>query len=210
MSIFFHEQHYRSPEVMAKLRSFPIVICGAGALGGNIAETLARSGCGHLSLIDRDRVEERNLSTQPYSRTDVGALKAKMLANSLYRAVGIEVKAQTKALTAENVAALLKNATLVVDAFDNSVSRQILKDYCTETEIPCLHAGLAGNYGEVIWNADYRVPSAANDDVCDYPLTRTLALLTTVVTCEVLIQFISNQEMSSFTVTLQDLKIQPF
>ena len=82
--------------------------------GGNIAETLARSGCGHLTLIDRDRVKERNLSTQPYSRTDVGALKAKMLANSLYRAVGIEVKAQTKALTADNVAALLKKTDLVV------------------------------------------------------------------------------------------------
>ena len=31
-------------------------------------------------------MEERNLSTQPYYRSDIGAFKAKILANALYRA----------------------------------------------------------------------------------------------------------------------------
>jgi molybdopterin/thiamine biosynthesis adenylyltransferase len=43
-----------------------VTVCGAGALGANITENLARSGAGSLVVIDRDRIEERNLSTQPY------------------------------------------------------------------------------------------------------------------------------------------------
>ncbi len=91
MSIFFHEQLHRTPELMTKLRNFPVTICGAGALGGNITESLARSGFGKLRVIDKDRIEERNLSTQPYYRSDVGAYKAKVLTNTLYRALGVTV-----------------------------------------------------------------------------------------------------------------------
>ena len=82
MSIFFHEQLYRSPENMAKIKEFSIAICGAGALGANITENLVRSGFSKIKVIDFDRIEERNLSTQPYYRSDVGAFKAKILANS--------------------------------------------------------------------------------------------------------------------------------
>ncbi|HEY9626933.1 MAG TPA: ThiF family adenylyltransferase [Coleofasciculaceae cyanobacterium] len=65
MSIFFHEQLYRTDAVMAKLKEFPVTICGAGALGANLAENLARAGFDKLKVIDCDRIEERNLSTQP-------------------------------------------------------------------------------------------------------------------------------------------------
>ena len=42
---------------MAKLKNYPVTICGAGALGANIAENLARSGFDKLTVIDRDRIE---------------------------------------------------------------------------------------------------------------------------------------------------------
>ena len=59
MSIFFHEQLYRTPDLMAQLKDFTVTVCGAGALGANITEDLARSGFGKLVVIDRDRIEER-------------------------------------------------------------------------------------------------------------------------------------------------------
>ncbi|MDX2232057.1 MAG: hypothetical protein NW220_20655 [Leptolyngbyaceae cyanobacterium bins.349] len=43
MSTFFHEQLYRTDAVMAKLKEFPVTICGAGALGANLTENLARA-----------------------------------------------------------------------------------------------------------------------------------------------------------------------
>ena len=37
---------------------------GCGALGTVIANTLARAGVGHLTIVDRDFVEESNLQRQ--------------------------------------------------------------------------------------------------------------------------------------------------
>jgi molybdopterin/thiamine biosynthesis adenylyltransferase len=195
---------------MRRLRDFAVTVCGAGALGANITESLARSGCARLKVIDRDRVEERNLSTQPYHRSDVGAFKAKILANTLYRAVGASVEARSEELTAANAGKLLAGSALVIDTFDNSIARQAVKDACAAASLPCLHAGLAGDYAEVIWNDLYRVPSAANDDVCDYPLARNLVTLTVAVTCEVAIAFAATGEQRSFTLTLGDFAIRPY
>ncbi|MBW4539452.1 MAG: ThiF family adenylyltransferase [Myxacorys chilensis ATA2-1-KO14] len=208
MSIFFHEQRYRTDAVMAKLRDYPVTLCGAGALGANLAENLTRVGFGKLKVIDRDRIEERNLSTQPYYRSDVGAFKAKILANNLYRAIGARVEAETKELTVVNAAQLLKEGGLIVDAFDNSISRRVVKDYADQTGISCLHAGLSADYAEVIWNDVYRVPSDVNDDVCDYPLARNLVMLTVAVACEAIISFIATSEQRNFTITLKDLSVQ--
>ena len=208
MRIFFHEQLYRTDTVMAKLKHYPVTICGAGALGANLAENLARSGFATLKVIDRDRIEERNLSTQPYYRSDVGAFKAKILANQLYRALGTAIAAETKELSTMNVAQLLKESQLVIDVFDNSKSRQALKDYADQTGVACLHTGLASDYAEIIWNQNYRVPSAINDDVCDYPLARNLVALTVAAVSEAIISFVVFNEQRNFTITLQDLTIQ--
>jgi molybdopterin-synthase adenylyltransferase len=208
MSIFFHEQLYRTDSVMTKLKEFPVTICGAGALGANLAKNLARAGFGKLKVIDRDRIEERNLSTQPYYRSDVGAFKAKILANNLYRAIGTKVEVETKELTAANAAQLLKESGLIVDVFDNSTSRQAVKEYGDRTQTPCLHAGLSADYAEVIWNEVYRVPSDVNDDVCDYPLARNLVMLTVSVACEAIVSFVVTGEQRHFTITLKDLSVQ--
>ncbi|MBD2093069.1 ThiF family adenylyltransferase [Microcoleus sp. FACHB-1515] len=209
MSIFFHEQLYRTDAVMAKLKDHSVTICGAGALGANLAENLARAGFGKLKVIDRDRIEERNLSTQPYYRSDVGAFKAKILANNLYRAIGTSIETETKELSVTNAVQLLKHSRLIVDVFDNSISRQVVKNYAERTGIPCLHAGLAADYAEVIWNEVYQVPSDANDDVCDYPLARNLVMLTVAVACEAIVSFLATEEQRSFTITLKDLAVQP-
>jgi molybdopterin/thiamine biosynthesis adenylyltransferase len=208
MSIFYHEQLYRSGEVMRRVREQFVTVCGAGALGANIVESLARTGFNRLRVIDRDRVEERNLSTQPFYRSDVGAQKAKILANSLYRAVGVRVEARAEELTDRNARKLL--AGLVVDAFDNSRSRALVKAACEEAKLACLHVGLAGAYAEVIWNDSYRVPSAAQDDICDYPLARNLVTLAASIACETLVRYVATRTQESFTITLEDFAVRRF
>src|SRR6516225_3907828 len=107
MSYYYHELLHRSSELMARVREMAVTVCGAGALGANTVESLARSGFGRLRVIDRDRIEERNLSTQPYYRSDIGAFKAKILANGLFRALGVTVDARAEELTAANAGKLL-------------------------------------------------------------------------------------------------------
>ena len=206
----YHERLYRGDRLMEQARDAPVTVCGAGALGANIVESLARQGFTTLKVIDRDRVQERNLSTQPYHVSDVGALKAKILANSVFRAVGVAVQGQTMELTPENAGRLLGGSALVLDVFDNSQSRRAVKEYCDGASLPCLHVGLAADYAEVIWNEAYRVPSVANDDVCDYPLARNLVMLAVAVACETVVEFLSKGARSSFTITLRDFSIRQY
>ncbi|HZP83164.1 MAG TPA: ThiF family adenylyltransferase [Chthonomonadaceae bacterium] len=206
----YHEQLYRSREIMARLKEFPVTVCGAGALGANLVENLARQGFARLKVIDRDRIEERNLSTQPYYRSDIGVFKAKILANSLYRALGVSVEACTDELTEANAAKLLQGSALVLDTFDNSRSRQAVKDCCATLDRPCLHIGLAGDYAEAIWNESYRVPSETQEDLCNYPLARNLVMLAVAVSCEIVVAFVARQERRSVTLTLGDFAVRPF
>jgi hypothetical protein len=46
--------------------------------------------------MDCDRIEECNLSTQPYYRSDIRAFKAKILANNLYLAIGVQIEPEIK------------------------------------------------------------------------------------------------------------------
>src|SRR5262245_66252520 len=104
MSFFLHEQIYRD---LGPVGERQVAICGAGAVGANLAETLARMGLRQLRVIDRDRVDAHNLSTQPWVQQDIGAPKARTLAAALYRAVGARVEPQQIELTPENAGRLL-------------------------------------------------------------------------------------------------------
>lgn len=206
---FHHEDLYRGASGVAKLAGVPLILCGAGALGSNLADTLARQGFQTLCVIDRDRVEDRNVSTQIYGQEDVGAWKVEVLRNHLFRAVGIEIDAVPKELSDRNVRKLFRGARLVIDTFDNSASRRLVRDSCDQAAITCLHAGLFADYGEVIWNDRYRVPNDVGEDVCDYPLARNLVLLTAAVAAEAVVRFVLEGLRENWSITLRDFAIRP-
>ncbi|MGI9174552.1 MAG: HesA/MoeB/ThiF family protein [Rhodothermales bacterium] len=205
-----HETRYRTASAMARLGEARVAVCGAGALGGNLAESLARSGIRRLTLIDHDRVEPHNLPTQPYTLDDIGASKADVLADALYRAVEADITPHTVTLDATNADALLRGHDLIIDGFDNHAARKAVAEWGIQTSADVLHTGLADGFAEVVWNEIYRVPSARQEDVCDYPLTRTLALLAANLACEVALRFLISDVRESFTLTLADLRICPF
>ena len=123
----------------------------------------------------------------------------------------IDPSSPYKELIPSNVKSLLKNSTVVIDAFDNTVSRQIVQDECRIRKIPCLHAGLFEDYGEVIWDQYYTVPKqVAEGDVCDYPLARNIVMMTVVVAAEEILDFCLSQKprMKNWSITLKDLKIK--
>ncbi len=206
---FHHEQLYRG-DGFAKLAAARVTLCGAGALGSHLADNLARQGFGPLRVIDRDRVEEHNVSTQLYGEAEVGAWKAEALRNRLFRATGAEIEAVTKELAERNARALLKGAGIVLDTFDNSASRRLVQEQCRALGLPCLHVGLFADYAEVIWDEHYRVPNdVVAGDVCDYPLARNLVLLAVAVASEALVRFVLDGARQNWTVTLADFAVRP-
>lgn len=207
---FHHESLYRGDELAAKLSAARLTICGVGAVGSNLADTLARQGVTRLRAIDHDRVEEHNVSTQLYGESDVGVWKVEALRNRLFRAVGIEIEAVRKELGESNARSLLKESDLLIDAFDNSHSRQLVQGHARALGVPCLHVGLHEDYAEVVWDEHYRVPRdvAATQAACDYPLARNLVILAVVVASEAIVRWLGTGQRTSSTATLGDLAVR--
>jgi molybdopterin/thiamine biosynthesis adenylyltransferase len=206
---FHHEMLRRGEGVMSNLARTKVTLCGVGAVGSNLAETLARQGATSLRAIDHDRVEEHNVSTQAYALSDVGVWKVEALRNRLFRATGAELEPVRKQLTAQNAKQLLAGADLVIDSFDNSASRTLVQQTVRSLGAPCLHVGLAADYFEVIWDDRYRVPSDVGGDVCDYPLARNLVTLAVAVASEVVVRYVTDGPVDGFAGTLGDFAVRP-
>ena len=59
---------------------FPIVVIGAGAIGSAAVVTLAKMGCGNMTIWDHDMLEEHNVSNQLCHLDAIGKPKAEALA----------------------------------------------------------------------------------------------------------------------------------
>jgi molybdopterin/thiamine biosynthesis adenylyltransferase len=210
MSKLLHEESYRGAAEVAKLAALRVVLCGAGALGSNLADNLTRQGFGKLRVIDKDRIEEHNVSTQLYGISEVGVWKVEALRNRIFRGAGVEIEAERKELTDRTAGALLKDADVIVDTFDNSASRKLVQEQARQMGKPCLHVGVNADYAEVIWDEEYRVPRDVGTDVCDYPLARNLVLLAVAIASETLVGFAAEGARRNWAVTLRDLKISRF
>ncbi len=208
MSLNLHESLYRGAGALETLGAARIVICGAGALGSQLADNLARHGAANLRVIDRDRVEEHNIGTQIFDRAEIGAGKAETVAARVFRATGAEIESFNKTLDEKTIAKLLRGADVVVDCLDNSAGRALLTEHCRAQSLDCLHLGVNTDYGEVKWNENYLVPQdMAGVGACDYPLARNLLLLVVAVGSESLLRWLWTSEKHDWSVTLGDLKI---
>jgi len=68
-----------------KLKDLTATVIGVGAIGRQVALQLASLGVPKLQLIDFDRVEESNVTTQGYDFEDVGQLKVDATAGAVKR-----------------------------------------------------------------------------------------------------------------------------
>jgi len=147
-----------------------IVFCGGGALGSH-ALLLARDLEHELAVIDFDRVETKNLASQWFVKQMVGKNKATALKMQLLNFYDVKLQDFTVKLTALNVEALLGGAGLVVECFDNAVSRRVVQDYVRAQQKPCVHAGLAANgeFGVVRWDTHFTIDEegAAGQATCE-------------------------------------------
>ena len=135
-----------------------LVVVGVGALGSHIV-LLGRNLPVRFTLVDFDRVEQKNLLSQFHTRMGLGKNKAKAVQQTMQGLFAIKVEAVPHKLGPDNVETLLGSADLVVDCLDNSASRTIIQDFVRANDIPCLHGGLAadGQFGRVIWDEHFQI-----------------------------------------------------
>jgi molybdopterin/thiamine biosynthesis adenylyltransferase len=118
-----------------------IVIVGLGALGTRVCKEIPAGT--ELLLIDFDTVSEENIGNQ-FPREVLGMSKVEACrilwqpeANVLRKHIDV------------TTAALLKDASLVIDCTDNMLTRYIINDYCTREGIPWVHTAMSDTMGTV-------------------------------------------------------------
>lgn len=137
------------PEMRARLASSTVAVVGCGGLGSNVAAMLLRSGVRTLTLIDFDLVEESNLNRQLFFRDQIGQPKTEALAATLLR---IDPEARltlhTRRVTADDIADLVGDADVIVEAVDRADTKAMLVNTLMEAlpDTPLVTAsGLAGS-----------------------------------------------------------------
>lgn len=136
-------------ENFSTLKNSTVAIFGVGGVGSFTVEALARSGVGHLILIDKDNVDETNINRQIHAMTStVGESKVALMKK---RILDINPAAQVDIiqkffLPAANVDDFfICNYDYVVDAIDTISAKIFLIEQCNERGIKIISCMGAGN-----------------------------------------------------------------
>lgn len=178
-----------------------ILIAGCGSLGSNIALMLARHGLPiEFTLLDFDRIEEKNIGNQVYTRRHIGLTKTAALSNILADVGATKVRiANTRLNTAHWGKQYVID--IAVDAFDNAQSRILLDSD------KVLHCGVALGYGEVKWNSVYVFPKDMPAEGCDVQAALTTTMITATMAVESILRFIKTGERLSTAFYLTPMQI---
>ena len=138
---------YGAP-ALARFRAAHVCVVGVGGVGSWVAEALARSAIGHITMIDLDNLAESNVNRQIHALTDtIGQAKVTALAeriaqiNPFCRVTQIE-----DFITPDNLDEMvgLRNYDYVIDAIDDVRAKTALIVYCRNNGIRLITIGGAG------------------------------------------------------------------
>lgn len=124
-----------------------VCIVGLGGVGGWAVEALARSGIGHLSLIDADHVAESNINRQIQALDNtLGQAKAQALKDRILNInPQCEVQCRELMLDETNLNELIQPETdWLLDCIDTFRIKAALIAHCRRRRLPLICLGGAG------------------------------------------------------------------
>lgn len=132
---------------LARLADARVAVIGIGGVGSWVAEALARSGVGHLTLVDLDDICVTNVNRQIHALDgQLGRPKTTAMAERL-RAIhpGCEVAEIHAFFTARTAAEILAPGfDAVADAIDTTVHKSLLLAECIRRGLTTVTCGGAG------------------------------------------------------------------
>ncbi len=141
-------------EGQRKLMSGRVLICGCGALGSVVADSLVRAGVGFVRVVDRDFVEIGNLHRQMlFDESDANEQLPKSFA-AAQRLREINSNVQIESVIADvnstNIRQFADDVDLLIDGTDNFETRYLLNDYAIACNKPWIFAGCVGTEGQTL------------------------------------------------------------
>jgi tRNA A37 threonylcarbamoyladenosine dehydratase len=136
---------------LARFRQCRVAVIGLGGVGSWAVEALARTGIGHLRLVDADDLCLSNTNRQlPALQGHYGRNKAEAMAErcrAINPAIGID--AVHAFLTPSNLEVMLAGHDLVIDACDSFRAKVEAIAWCRRRKQPLITVGSAGGRTDV-------------------------------------------------------------
>lgn len=124
-----------------------VCVLGIGGVGSWAAEALARSGIGHITLVDLDHVAESNINRQLPAMTDtLGMAKVQVMKDRILKInPNCRVDAIEDFLTIDNIDTVLNGEfDYIIDCIDGFRIKARLVAYCRRNRLPVITVGGAG------------------------------------------------------------------
>lgn len=136
------------PVVQQVIACLNVAVVGAGSVGSQVVEALARTGFGNITVIDFDPVEAHNLDriiNATIADADASRLKAEVAAEAAVRH-GTHPRPRVRYSTASAVEpdgiAVLKDCDLVFSCVDRPAGRQVLNQLAYAHLVPVIDGGV--------------------------------------------------------------------
>jgi tRNA A37 threonylcarbamoyladenosine dehydratase len=134
-------------DALDKLHRAHFAVIGIGGVGTWVAEALARSGIGEITLVDMDDICITNSNRQIHAmQSTIGQQKIDVMAGRL-RDINPELEIHTidNFLETDNLEEILtSNLDLVIDAIDAAYVKAAMINYCKRRKTPVVTVGSAG------------------------------------------------------------------
>ena len=135
-------------EGMEQLRGASVLVFGVGGVGSHCIEALARSGIGHLILVDNDTVSLTNINRQSIAlHSTVGHYKTKVMKEKI-RDIDPAIRVDTYEtfVLPDNVETVFREQPdYVIDAIDTVTAKLAVIEYAQERGIPVISSMGTGN-----------------------------------------------------------------
>jgi len=123
-------------DAVNKLQKSTVMVVGCGAVGSFATEALARSGVGHIILIDFDKVEESNINRQLFALdSTIGKIKVDV-AKARIHDINQNIIVDTFDLFFDDKTDFDIKPDFVIDAIDSVQSKIALYKWCLKNKIP--------------------------------------------------------------------------
>ncbi|MDD2239108.1 MAG: ThiF family adenylyltransferase [Kiritimatiellae bacterium] len=130
------------PEALLRLSAARVTIAGLGAVGAAAAESLVRSGIGHLTLVDFDELRATNINRHPFAfHSTLGTPKVTAAARILHDInPAATLTPLTLFLDADTAPALLADhpCDVLIDAIDSLLPKTEFLLAAQAAKVPCI------------------------------------------------------------------------
>ena len=134
------------PELRARFQNATVVVAGLGGVGSWAAEALARTGIGHLVLVDFDHISESNTNRQihaidgQYGMAKVQAMTQRILQIN----PEIQLTTHDEFLDPDNLDRIIPLDAFILDATDSAQTKIALAVWAAKHQRALVMCGAAG------------------------------------------------------------------